>query len=469
MNDAPFPMAETSLASLDPRVQRQFTKAQDALRRRDFDYVINVAQSLLQQVPGCLEIRRSLRQAQEAKAAGAKRGFGRLLGSVAGWRSGALVKKDPAAAMVEAEAQLSKNPAQAGFHRMLGEAAMASELPETAVFAFQGWQRLEPKSVDASLALGRALLAANQPDEAVRVGETALRLHPGNSDLIALVKDASVGVSMARGNWAEEGDYRAKLANVEESVALEQTSRKAGDTEGRRSRRELLETRLSGEGDRVEILRELSQLCLETGDFVSASRYVGRAQALPTGAQDGGLESLRREILRRERAAAVESLRAKVGENPEDTSLQERLAEAEMAAQALRRDELSGLVKQYPQDAGHRFAYAEWLLSHGDPEEAALHFQRALNDPRLRASAQIGLAQAFAAGGKTDLAIDQFEAVLAALPSLDDQKKSVLYDLADLYARAGRHDEAKQHLKTIYAVDLGYRDVATKLDAYYRS
>jgi tetratricopeptide (TPR) repeat protein len=462
-------MAESTLASLDPRFQRQFAKAQDALRRRDYDYVINVSQSLLQQVPGCLEIRRALRQAQEAKAAGGKRGFGRLLGSVAGWRSGAMVKKDPVAAMTEAEVQLSKDPTQPAFHRLLGEAALACELPETAVFAFQSWVRLDPKSTDAALALGRALIAAGQPEEAVRVGEAALRQNAGHGELMALVKDASVAVSMARGNWEKEGDYRAKLADADAAVALEQGSRRAGDAEGRQSRRAVLETRVQAEGDRVEWLRELSQICLENGEFAAATDYLKRAIALPAGAQDTGLRTLGREIVGRERRARVQALREQFARSPEDSALQEKLAQAEAEAEALRREELEALVKQYPQDAGHRYALAEWLLAQGEAEEAALHFQRALQDPRLRISAQIGLAQAFAAGGKADLAIDQYEAVLAALPNLDDQKKSVLYGAAELYAQADRHEEAKQHLKTIYAVDLGYRDVASKLDAYYRS
>jgi hypothetical protein len=51
---------------------------------------------------------------------------------------------------------------------------------------------------------------------------------------------------------------------------------------------------------------------------------------------------------------------------------------------------------------------------------------------------------------------------------MDDTKKSILYELGEVADAMGAHEEAIGYYKSIYAVDIGYRDVAEHIEKGYK-
>ena len=49
----------------------------------------------------------------------------------------------------------------------------------------------------------------------------------------------------------------------------------------------------------------------------------------------------------------------------------------------------------------------------------------------------------------------------------DDEKKDLIYALGCVLEKMGKREEAIEQFKQIYEVDIAYRDVAAKVDAYY--
>jgi tetratricopeptide (TPR) repeat protein len=49
----------------------------------------------------------------------------------------------------------------------------------------------------------------------------------------------------------------------------------------------------------------------------------------------------------------------------------------------------------------------------------------------------------------------------------DDEKKDLIYNLGVMLEQMGKREEAIEQFKQIYESDIGYRDVAAKVDAYY--
>ena len=49
----------------------------------------------------------------------------------------------------------------------------------------------------------------------------------------------------------------------------------------------------------------------------------------------------------------------------------------------------------------------------------------------------------------------------------DEEKKELIYLLGCVLEKMGKREEAIEQFKLIYEVDIGYKDVAEKMDAYY--
>lgn len=208
-------MPEQSVASLEPRLQKQVESARTAFERGNFAYTVELCGAVLTAAPGCLPVRKLQRTAQ-LKGAGARSGFlAQALGRVSSapflLTGRAALAKEPLKAVASAERMLAADPRDAAGLRLLGEAALALMWPETAVFAFEVLRELAPDDVATLVALGRAQLAAGRAAQAVQCAEAALRLEPIHGAAQALLKDASVAESLRQGRWEEGGDFRAKV------------------------------------------------------------------------------------------------------------------------------------------------------------------------------------------------------------------------------------------------------------------
>jgi tetratricopeptide (TPR) repeat protein len=77
------------------------------------------------------------------------------------------------------------------------------------------------------------------------------------------------------------------------------------------------------------------------------------------------------------------------------------------------------------------------------------------------------LAQCFAKRKMYDLAAKTLLNAIKEKAGFDDEKKELLYNLGSVFESMGKKDEAVEQFKQIYEVDIGYRDVAAKVDAFY--
>jgi hypothetical protein len=50
---------------------------------------------------------------------------------------------------------------------------------------------------------------------------------------------------------------------------------------------------------------------------------------------------------------------------------------------------------------------------------------------------------------------------------MNDLKKDIIYSLGDTFEKMGKDKEAVDEYKIIYMADSGYRDVSTKINAFY--
>jgi hypothetical protein len=69
--------------------------------------------------------------------------------------------------------------------------------------------------------------------------------------------------------------------------------------------------------------------------------------------------------------------------------------------------------------------------------------------------------------GMMDFAIKQLALAESELPVMDELKKEIVYNLGTAYERTNQPEKALEQWKKIYEVDMGYRDIATRVEASY--
>ena len=68
-----------------------------------------------------------------------------------------------------------------------------------------------------------------------------------------------------------------------------------------------------------------------------------------------------------------------------------------------------------------------------------------------------------------DLAARTIQNAIKEKLVFDEEKKDLIYLLGSVLEKMGKKEEAIEQFKQIYETDIGYKDVAAKVDAYYAS
>lgn len=124
-------------------------------------------------------------------------------------------------------------------------------------------------------------------------------------------------------------------------------------------------------------------------------------------------------------------------------------------------------VERYPGDADARFRLAELLFTAKEIESAIAQYQQVQKSPKHRSRALLGLARCFRVRRLHDLAVAQLVTAKSELGGLDDLKKEIVYELGLSYEQSQQPELAIAQFKEIYAEDIGFRDVAAKINAHY--
>jgi len=124
-------------------------------------------------------------------------------------------------------------------------------------------------------------------------------------------------------------------------------------------------------------------------------------------------------------------------------------------------------VEKYPNDLQIRFDLGELYFKTGKINEAISEFQKAQNNPHRRIQAMGYLGQCYARRGMNDLAARTLQNAIKEKLTFDDEKKELIYTLGCVLEKTGKKQEAIEQFELIYAMDISYKDVAAKVDAFY--
>ncbi len=461
-------MAEKKLTEI-PRPQRElYEKGNVALQRQNLDYAIAILNQVLQKEPGFFDARQTLRAAQFKKK-GAGGGFFKKM--LSGASSSPLiakaqmtVRRNPLEALQICEQILNNDPENAGAHKILAEAALAAELPKTACLSLEILLKNDPKDVELGMRYGEALAADGQILKAERVYSDLLRAHPSDNDISQALKNLSARKSMEEGGYEEaaeeSGTYREMLRNREEAAHLEREQRQFKSEETVDRLLDEYEARLQNEPNNFKLLRNIAELLAQKKDFDRSLEFYERLRASEAG-NDPSLERAISETQSRKFDYLISHL------DPNDPAQAEKAVQLRAEQQEYQLTECRGRAERYPNDLQIRYELGELYFKAGKYTEAIQEFQRAQNNPQRRVQAMAYLGRCFSQRGMNDLAARTLQNAIKEKAVFDDEKKDLIYNLGTVLEKMGKKEEAIEQYKLIYEQDIGYKDVAAKVDAYY--
>ena len=461
-------MPEKSLNEIPRLVREQHEKAVLAFQRQNFDYAISILTQVLHKEPGFYEARETLRAAQFKKAGSATGFFKRMLGSANPLlaKGQMALRSNSIEAINIAEQILTGDPYNYSAHKLLADAALAADLPQTAALSLEILYKNSPKDKETALKLGTALATAGQVSKAEKIIGDLLRANPTDTEIGQALKNLSAKRTLKEGGYdslsSGQGSYRDILKDKDESVSLEQEHRQVKvDDVAERLIREY-ELRLTREPDNLKLLRSIAELAAQKKDFDKALDFYNRS-ASAAGGTDPSLERLISDTTTRKFDYALEQL------DSNDPDYAEKSAKIQAERLAYQLAEGQRRAEKYPSDLQVRFELGELYFRTGKITEAMQEFQKAQSNPHRRIQALSYLGQCFARRGMNDLAARTLQNAIKEKVVFDDEKKELIYALGCVFEKMGKAEEAIEQFKLIYESDIGYKDVAAKVDAYYSS
>ncbi len=461
-------MPEKPIAQVPRELREFYQKGTTALERQNLDYAISILEQVVLREPAFLEARQALRAAQIKKHGTGGGFFKKILGGASNsplLAKGQLtLRKNPLEALTVAEQILTSDPNSSSGNKLLAEAAMGAGLPKTACFALEIAQRSSPKDQDLRRRYARALGESGQVDKAEEVYMELVKESPGDPELMMEFKNLSAQKTLVQQGYEAladgSGSYRDILKNKDEATALEQENRQVKSEDVSARLIADYEARLQDEPDNLKLVRSTAELYVQKKEYDRALEYYQRIKGSAHG-NDPSLDKAIADAKTRKLDHAVAQL------DPTDPDYATQKTELEQQRMEYVLAECRERTERYPSDLQIRFELAELCFKAGKTTEAIQEFQKAQSNPHRKIQCIGYLGQCFGRRGMHDMAVRKFQDALKEKAEFDDQKKDLIYHLGCSLEALGKKAEAMEQFKQIYEVDIGFRDISAKVDAYY--
>jgi hypothetical protein len=377
--------------------------------------------------------------------------------------------KTPIEQMLNAEYLLAKDPGHLPYAEAMLKATVAGGYKQTAKWMadllFAANNVSKSPSVQTYLLLKDSYDALGLWDRAIAACQYAARIRPDDAEIADEAQRLSAEMTVSRGKYDQEGDFRKSIQNREAQEKLH-------------SQQAVVKTenfRLSA----VELAREEYEEAPE-----SASSIFNLAAALADLRTDKAEEEAinlledayrkKQDFSYKERAGLIRisQLKRQAREaealfeaNPDDSVARSRHAGLMGQLNKAELEHYGLCVKNYPTDLKAKYEYAVRLVRNKRYDEAIPLLQEAQRDPRHKIQAMDKIGLCFFMKGWFADAADIFTQAIDAYEIKDDDiAKELRYNLGRCYEDQGDKVKALDVYRKIAQLDFGYKDVSQRVD-----
>ena len=445
---------------LAQKAQNFANRGRQALETGKYDLAVDMLMESVSAAPDVLETRKLLRAAQIANfRKNGKAGFGAKLGyMMARQKIMGLVKKGQGAeAMAEAEKLLCQNPLDADNIEAAVKAAEAAGKADHAAISIEAAYECSNKDPSLLERVATYYTMAKRWDKARDAYRKLSEMKPGDQRVMQLLKNAEAQATMNSG-WSEtagkKGGFQNLIANKEQAAKLDAANKAVvtGDDAELLIQEKLKQ--IEAEPKNMNARRALARLYIQGKRFYEAIDVLQQAIEA-SGTMDPELDRMLSQTKIQYYDQQIDALR--------ENGQEEDAVNLEGEKNQFVFDDLAMRVERYPNDLHLRFELGKQYFTYGYYDDALTHLQLAQKSPKDRLWALYYLAMCFLSQGQNDMGVMQLETARDAIPTMDDLKKKVVYQLGLCAEAAGDLQKAYQYYKDVYSSDVSFEDLSERM------
>ena len=431
-------------------------QAADAAKRRNFAMAVKIYGQVLQIQPDFGEARTGLRKVLFQKVA--QKPASKLTAMLVGGPSlliaglSAMLGQHQAAAR-SYERYLALDPLAEGVNLKLGRSLQRAGLKRSALAVFAAYAEHQPRCLEACRAAGALAYEQGKVQDALGFYEQALKVDPRDQDSLKARKNLAAEGALRSSGIDKAQSSRELIKDKDQQRQLERQERLQLSAEEVEAELTEVEEKLQTNPSDQKLLRRGAKLREMAKDLAGALDLVEQLQRLlPT---DGEVQELAGDLRIR--------LQEQMVQKAERSGDHDAVGRARAALHQLRVGEARRRVERNPTDLAARFELGSGLLAVGEVDSAIAELQQAVKDPRKKNESTFLLGRAFQQKNLPELALGQFDkAVQAAGAGV--LAKEALYEMGSICQAIGKRDDALRHFTRILEQDIGFRDVAKKVE-----
>lgn len=371
--------------------------------------------------------------------------------------------------MINAEYLFAKDPTHLPYAEAMLKAAVAGGYKKTAKWIadliFGANNVADKPSFQTYILLKNSYAAIDQFDRALVACQCAVKLKPEDGNLADEFKNLSAEMTVARGRYDQEGDFRKSIKNREQQEKLQAQESVVKTENYRLSAVEEARKALVQDPNLAKNILNLADALSDLQNDKAENEAIELLKNTYETKEDFSFEKRAGQIRIRQLKRKVKQARIALEADPGDAQARSLFSEWSAQLNNTGLEHYRLCVENYPTDLEAKYEYGLRLIRNKRYDDAIPLFQEAQRDPRRRISAVSKIGLCFFKKGWFSDAIDVFSQAIDSYELKDDSiAKELRYNLARSYEEQGDSVKALEFYSKIVQLDFGYKDVRQRVD-----
>ena len=441
-----------------------FAKAQKVTMAKNYDYAIELYIEGLRAAPDLAEHGHAILRELA------------LLRQVKGGKKPTMVEKarrlrakTPLDKMLNAEYLFAKDPDHLHYAETILKAAIEAGYRKTAKWIadliFAANNAAVKPSFQTYIFLKNSYIDIEQFDRALAACQRASRMKPSDAELVQEFQKLSAEMTVSRGKYDQEGDFRKAIKNREQQEKLQAQEGVVKSDEYQTSVIDQARAAFAKDPNTPKNIFDLAHVLEDSETDETDAEAIELLENAYKTKSDFNFQQRADQIKIRNIKRKLRNAKKALEAAPNDNAAKDQLAKISDLLNETELNHFRLCTENYPTDIQIKYEYGIRLMRNKQYDNAIPLLQEAQRDPRHKTASMSKIGLCFFKKGWFADAVDIFTQAIKSHESGDDGiAKELRYNLARSYEKGGNIGKAIDTYRRIAQIDFGYKDVRQRLD-----